>query len=165
MCPTLLIAIVVSAVLSAQIRAPRDEFDAFAKDGDTLTMGGGSADKGLWSISIGTVGDRLVFVVFAASPRGKEHTSPVISRSSWTTRPDGTPARTSVGATLNISKGGSIPLPIRSQLIEVTGDNIRCSDRRVTLAEIKAYWNSRPDLCSIEDLVRFVDEYRKKAGK
>jgi hypothetical protein len=115
---------------------------------------------------VGTVGNRVAFVVIGVSPaNGKPEPNPVRVSSSYPIRSDGKAVRESLTASLVLPKDKSIPLPLRAQLIEVKDGKVRISNRRVTHADVKAYLDSKIENCSLDDLLKFIDARHKAAGK
>src|SRR5213076_1220786 len=78
MCSTLFITVFVAAGLLDWLPASPDDFDAFTREGHTTVTAGARGDGQLYSVVVGTAGDRVAFVVIALGPPGgKPLTGPV----------------------------------------------------------------------------------------
>jgi hypothetical protein len=159
-------ALLVAAAASANwLPAAPDELDTFARHADATTTVGGRADGRLYAVHVGTAGDKVAFLVIALGPPdGKPFTSPVRSWANPRKEPNGTTVR-NAEAFLDLPGGGKVRLPLRRQLVEVADGKVRFSDRRVSAAEVSAYLGSKPGRCSLDDLLRFVDDPRNKLAK
>jgi len=99
-------------------------------------------------IVYGYSGEALVFVVFEPVPPTEKSLE-----SRVTTTNDGKRTR----AYLTYPDGERVELPISSQLIEIVAGRLHESERRVTLGEFLAFLESKPEACTIEQLLAFVD--------
>ena len=166
MCPSAILSTAVSMGLTYGLPAPQAEFDAFTKGGDVRTTLGEAKGRRLFSVTVGTIGDRVAFVVLAmADPTDKSFTCPVVAGTGSTF---GGGLKTPVSKTtaeLNLPGGKTVPLPLRPQLIEVANGKVRAGARRVTKDEIDAFLKSKPDDYSLDSFLRFVDDRRKATGK
>jgi hypothetical protein len=144
--------------------ATTTEFTAFTRDGVVRwTSLGTRKDGRVCMLSVGTVGDRVSFVVISVGPAGGTAVSShVRSRETYPVQL-GEVVRKSIEVTLNIPKEKSVRLPLRAQLIEVVdGEKVQLSDQKVSLAEVKAYMESKTKDWSLNDLLRFVEAQRKR---
>ncbi len=162
MCPGLLLA---ATTLGNWLPAPPAEFAAFTKKGHvTWAVRPGRAGR-VCCVNVGTVGDRVAFVVIALGPPDKgPFTSPVRAGAAPRQLDLNDVKDQNAQAYLDLPGGGKVALPLRRQLVEVADGKVRFSDRRVTRVEVEAYLDSKPKACSLDDLLRFVDGRRKQPG-
>jgi hypothetical protein len=166
MCLSTFAAAAVTFGLVNWLPAPPDEMRAFTKSGETTTKFRDRGDGRMCAVSVGKVGERVAFVAFVAGPpAGKPFPIPVSGERVYIIGPGNVLVEEGSTAFLDLPGGGRLRLPLRQQLIEVADGKLRCSNRRVTSAEVEAYLSSKHEKCCLDDLLRFVDARRKAAGK